>query len=869
MIAVLFLTPIVVQAEPTGEHDKLEQFFAAKDWGAYEAELNNLRVDEGQSEFKRAVATVRLASYRHSIRQQGFAESAEQLPPALAVLETATPESPWLAEGKAQYATALYRLQRLAEAREPAEQGAALARNLLARDAIKSEERVRLYTAFNVLASIYMLSGEEDRARPLFEETIAALEIEAPNHQQLGAAYVNYGLILYNFGRYRELADIMAKAGRIFETSGNAVARAATKVNHGLALNQLGDYAAAEPLLAAGASGFEAIGASRAPIFANAVQNWGIAAGYLGDTDVALERINRALELRTTLYGENNHEVAVTLAHRARVYLQRGAIPKALKDSTRAAALSEGLPEAHLDLELTILDVHLHALAAGGRTDDLPAAHDRYRARLAAYTRHQLAYGHEGERLAFLRRHDPVSAAIATGDAVRIGEALLRYQGLVSDAVAEDRQAAAADPAMLKEWRDALRDPATDADTLRRLETVLALNAAMVGVTRFALDTNLTELRSGIPSGRTLLIFHRYQPWRDGINAPARYGIFALSTRGDKEPAPVWRDLGEAKTVDTQIARYLLAIESGEDGEALQAFPRWLESKLSDVLAGETRELFYVAEGAWQRVPFGGLMRGDNRFWAEHFSVFQLASARDLRPQRTRTANPPRLLIAGAPASLNEWADLPGARRECDTLSAAARQAGWASEAFVGNAATEPNVVAASRSATHLHLATHGYAVTPPERAEPFQWLAAQGLVWANASTPTHNSLRADPDDGLLSALEIVPLDLTRVQLVTLAACSSAAGTPVARETRYGLPLAFRRAGVRDVVSSLWPIEDAAAATWMEAFYQRILAGEPVAQAFAATQRERLRAAADHSGLASALRLQAAWVLLHRPGNGD
>ncbi|MEZ5414612.1 MAG: CHAT domain-containing tetratricopeptide repeat protein [Opitutaceae bacterium] len=868
MIAVLFLTSIVVQAESTGELDKLEQFFAAKDWGAYEAELNNLRADEGQSEFKRAVATVRLASYRHSIRQQGFAESAEQLPPALAVLETTTPDSPWLAEGKAQYATALYRLQRLAEAREPAEQGAALARKLLAHDAIKSEERVRLYTAFNVLASIYMLSGEEDRARPLFEETIAALEREAPGHQQLGAAYVNYGLILYNFGRYRELADIMAKAGRIFETSGNAVARAATKVNHGLALNQLGDYTAAEPLLAAGAAGFEAIGASRAPIFANAVQNWGIAAGYLGDTDAALERINRALELRTTLYGENNHEVAVTLAHRARVYLQRGAIAKALKDSTRAAALSEGLPAAHLDLELTILDVHLHALAAGGRTDDLPAAHDRYRTRLAAYTRHQLAYGHEGERLAFLRRHDPVSAAITTGDAVRIGEALFRYQGLVSDAVAEDRQAALADPAMLKEWRDALREPATDADTLRRLETLLALNAAMVGVTRFALDTNLAELRTGLPSGRTLLLFHRYQPWRDGINAPARYGILVLPGWSG-EPAPVWRDLGEAKTIDTQIARYLLAIESGEHGDIVHAFPRWLESKLHDLLPAATRELFYVAEGAWQRVPFGGLTRSDDRFWAEHFSVFQLASARDLRPQHTRNANPPRLLIAGAPASLNGWADLPGARQECDTLSAAARQAGWASETFVGNAATEPNVIAASRSATHLHLATHGYAVTPPERAEPFQWLADQGLVWAKASPPTHKSLPPDPDDGLLSALEIVPLDLTRVQLVTLAACSSAAGTPAARETRYGLPLAFRRAGVRDVVSSLWPVEDAAAAAWMEAFYQRILAGEPAAPAFAATQRERLRAAADQSGLASALREQAAWVLLHRPGNGD
>ncbi len=844
---------------------RLDTAFAAQDWGAYEADLDASLADPATAAVDRAIVTVRLASFRHAIRQQGFAESVEQLPPALAILAAAAPRSPWLAEGRAQLAASLYRLQRLPEAREPALAAAALARELLADPDLDLTTRIRLYTALNVLASIHMLSGEEPQARALFEEVITALEDLAPDHPQLGSAYVNYGLILYNFGRFRELADIMTKAGRIFADSANPVALAATRTNHGLALNQLGRYAEAEPLLADGVARFEAIGASRAPIFANAIQNWGIAAGYLGQTDAAVERINTALELRTALYGAEHFEVAVTLAHRARAHLQAGNLEAAVADSTRAAELTATLdnPDAQLDVELTILDVHLRCLAAAHRPDPLRLAHARYADRLLRYTRHQLAYGHEGERLGFLHRHDPISAALATGDAALVGQALLRYRGLVSDAFSEDLQLAArADTADLTAWREALRSDTTDTATLAALETRLATHAANVGAPRRALNLSLDALQAHLRDDDALMVFFLYHPWNEGPAAPAHYGVWQLTAHS----APTLQTLGPRADIDNQVAAFLASTQSDH-------LDRGLIRLLPSPPADSTR-IFVVPDGALHQLPFAALPYDEHTFWAEHVAVLHLASPRNLLP-RADLPRPssPTLTALGAPDFTgSNWAPLPAATTEVTRLVDLASNAGWNARSYLNTAVTEDRLHDLG-STTHLHLATHGFALATTPAAEPAERLAATGLILAHprsdAWSDGRHTLPVDPTDGVLTALEILPLDLRGVQLVTLSACASAQGSMVSSEGLYGLPQAFRRAGAGSVVAALWAVEDEATQVWMTAFYQHLTAGEPIDQAFATTLAAQLRKVADTHGLAAAIRQAGPWILSYRTPHGD
>ncbi len=132
-----------------------------------------------------------------------------------------------------------------------------------------------------------------------------------------------------------------------------------------------------------------------------------------------------------------------------------------------------------------------------------------------------------------------------------------------------------------------------------------------------------------------------------------------------------------------------------------------------------------------------------------------------------------------------------------------------------------------------LHFGTHGFfapaagcagvehqrpglLADTPARAglDPMQ-LSALVLSGANVTDPD-----ADPaHDDALTAREIVGLDLTGVEVATLAACETGRGAATAGEGAQGLGKAFLVAGVREVLVSLWQVPDRATTTLMQDLY--------------------------------------------------
>jgi CHAT domain-containing protein len=53
-----------------------------------------------------------------------------------------------------------------------------------------------------------------------------------------------------------------------------------------------------------------------------------------------------------------------------------------------------------------------------------------------------------------------------------------------------------------------------------------------------------------------------------------------------------------------------------------------------------------------------------------------------------------------------------------------------------------------------------------------------------------------------------------------LSACATGVADPDAVEAVQGLHRAFRRAGVETVIMSLWAVDDASTASWMDALYR-------------------------------------------------
>ncbi|MGO9113625.1 MAG: CHAT domain-containing protein, partial [Thermoguttaceae bacterium] len=77
-------------------------------------------------------------------------------------------------------------------------------------------------------------------------------------------------------------------------------------------------------------------------------------------------------------------------------------------------------------------------------------------------------------------------------------------------------------------------------------------------------------------------------------------------------------------------------------------------------------------------------------------------------------------------------------------------------------------------------------------------------------------------DNGILTAEEIGTQNLDGVQLVVLSACETGLGKSAGGEGVLGLQRSFQAAGARNVVASLWPVDDKATAALMTVFYTKL-----------------------------------------------
>jgi CHAT domain-containing protein len=151
-----------------------------------------------------------------------------------------------------------------------------------------------------------------------------------------------------------------------------------------------------------------------------------------------------------------------------------------------------------------------------------------------------------------------------------------------------------------------------------------------------------------------------------------------------------------------------------------------------------------------------------------------------------------------------------------------------------------------------VHIATHGFFLPDQERDKSGpddgnQWgrlshgfenpLLRSGLALAGINTwITHGDMLPTAEDGVLTAEDVVSLDLRNTELVVLSACETGLGEVQVGEGVFGLRRAFILAGAKTLVMSLWKVPDQQTQDLMIDFYHRILAGEPRAEALRQAQ---------------------------------
>jgi len=201
--------------------------------------------------------------------------------------------------------------------------------------------------------------------------------------------------------------------------------------------------------------------------------------------------------------------------------------------------------------------------------------------------------------------------------------------------------------------------------------------------------------------------------------------------------------------------------------------------------------------------------------------VFDAADPRVTRLPEVQAVQAPASGTRSAGPALPRLARLPYARAEAEAiLSLVPRPASFSALDFAASRET----VLAGRLAGYriVHFATHALIdVEHPERS---------GIALSRVDP------QGRPRQGFLSLQEIYRLRLP-ADLVVLSACRTGLGRELPGEGLVGLTRGFFSAGARQVVVSLWPVEDRATAELMRRFYGEMLGrGRPPAAALREAQ---------------------------------
>jgi CHAT domain-containing protein len=192
-----------------------------------------------------------------------------------------------------------------------------------------------------------------------------------------------------------------------------------------------------------------------------------------------------------------------------------------------------------------------------------------------------------------------------------------------------------------------------------------------------------------------------------------------------------WVDLGDAASIEAEIARFRTAVASSKSTNAKETARALDEKVMRSVrkLLGDGTLLLISPDGALNLVPFNALVDEQNRYLVERYTITYLTSGRDLLRMQVPAEGGNNLsapLIVANP-SFDQMGDaipagnsadnsrafnlrqvtfkpLPGTDAEAEALSSILPGA----QILTGTRATE-EAIKLARAPIILHIATHGF----------------------------------------------------------------------------------------------------------------------------------------------------------------
>lgn len=288
-----------------------------------------------------------------------------------------------------------------------------------------------------------------------------------------------------------------------------------------------------------------------------------------------------------------------------------------------------------------------------------------------------------------------------------------------------------------------------------------------------------------------------------------------------------------------------------------------MESKLEGA-----KNIFLSPTGLLHRVSFSAISADANNYLCDQYNLRNLSSTgKVVMPESFSLVNTHEVTLFGGIDYNTEkskrtiWSFLSGTKVEVESIDKILTKKDYK----VNKATTETAFKEKANGSSVIHMSTHGFFYPDPEEVltdveidtsesgeiafrggqgfgvmtfvKNKNPLMRSGLVLSGANEVWDNPSSDKKEDGVLTAFEVAQIDLRNTGLVVLSACETGLGDIKGSEGVYGLQRAFKMAGVKFIIMSLWQVPDKETQEFMTYFYEQLTATGDVRQSFTTTQK--------------------------------
>ncbi|WP_299124583.1 CHAT domain-containing tetratricopeptide repeat protein [uncultured Winogradskyella sp.] len=376
-------------------------------------------------------------------------------------------------------------------------------------------------------------------------------------------------------------------------------------------------------------------------------------------------------------------------------------------------------------------------------------------------------------------------------------------------------------------------------------------------------------VKQNLNKDESVIEFVKFKDTSNIKNHKINYGAFVLS-KNSKSPTYVslfneleLRQIIENTTQKFKDPKSVITELYKAKGSLLYNYI-WLPiEKVLD----ESHKIYIAPTGILQNIAFSALPINSKLSLGEKYNIIRINSSKDIANSNISQNFNQALLFGGITYVLNQeiedqtnvktrsskFTELPGTLKEVNALEEILKSNNIITHKKIGFDASEENFINSTFLKPEIiHIGTHAFYLKPLKNEFGFTEMLGS-VLFINDKNPMNRSGLAlakanyfwqygenfnNRKDGILTANEIASLDLKNVELVVLSACETALGESEGNEGVFGLQRGLKIAGAKNLLLSLWKVDDNVTQEYMEDFYTNIFTNNlSIREAFFKTQK--------------------------------